>query len=100
MDWTLFEYEVSSGFNYTKQEQNAIAKLEKIIGDRLFDLTIHNGKWELKARQYVGVFPYCQKKFDCLTAKGLAKKYREIQSPYERGMKKGTQATTTRKPIV
>jgi len=33
-----------------------IAKLEKIIGDRLFDLTIHNGIRELKARQYVGVF--------------------------------------------
>jgi 5-methylcytosine-specific restriction enzyme subunit McrC len=52
----LFEYEVSSGFDCTEQEQKAIAKLEKILGDRLFDLTIHNGKLELKARQYVGVF--------------------------------------------
>ncbi|MEA5480299.1 hypothetical protein VB774_21920 [Pseudanabaena galeata UHCC 0370] len=56
MDWSLFEYEVSSGFDCTEQEQKAIAKLEKILGDRLFDLTIQNGKLELKARQYVGVF--------------------------------------------
>ena len=44
MDWSLFEYEVSSGFDCTEQEQKAIAKLEKILGDRLFDLTIHNGE--------------------------------------------------------
>lgn len=56
MDWSLFEYEVSSGFDCTEQEQKAIAKLEKILGDRLFDLTIQKGKLELKARQYVGVF--------------------------------------------
>ena len=53
---SLFEYDLSNGFNWTDREQEAIAKLEKIIGDRLFDLTIHNGNRELKARQYVGVF--------------------------------------------
>ena len=49
---SLFEYDLSSGFNWTDREQQAIAKLEKIIGDRLFDLS---GR-EIKARQYVGVF--------------------------------------------
>jgi 5-methylcytosine-specific restriction enzyme subunit McrC len=53
---SLFEYDLSNGFNWTDREQEAIAKLEKIIGDRLFDLIIHNGDRELKARQYVGVF--------------------------------------------
>lgn len=56
MELSLFEYELSSGFNWTDREQEAIAKLEKILGDRLFDLTIQNGDRELKARQYVGVF--------------------------------------------
>lgn len=56
MELSLFEYDLSNGFNWTDREQEAIAKLEKIIGDRLFDLTIHNGDREIKARQYVGVF--------------------------------------------
>ena len=56
MELSLFEYELSSGFNWTDREQEAITKLEKILGDRLFDLTIYNGDRELKARQYVGVF--------------------------------------------
>ncbi len=56
MKLSLFEYDLSNGFNWTDREQEAIAKLEKIIGDRLFDLIIHNGDRELKARQYVGVF--------------------------------------------
>ena len=55
MELSLFEYELSSGFNWTNREQEAITKLEKILGDRLFDLTIYNGNRELKARQYVGV---------------------------------------------
>jgi len=53
---SLFEYELSNGFEWTEREQKEIAKLEKIIGDRLFDLTIYNGKLAIKARQYVGVF--------------------------------------------
>ncbi len=47
-----FEYELSNGFNWTDWEQEAIAKLEKLIGDRPFDFS---GR-EIQARQYVGVF--------------------------------------------
>ena len=56
MELSLFEYDLSSGFNWTDREQDAIAKLGKILGDRLFDLTIQNGDREIRARQYVGVF--------------------------------------------
>jgi 5-methylcytosine-specific restriction enzyme subunit McrC len=52
MELSLFEYELSNGFNWTDREQEAIAKLEKIIGDRPFDFV---GR-EIQARQYVGVF--------------------------------------------
>jgi 5-methylcytosine-specific restriction enzyme subunit McrC len=52
----LFEYELSCGFDWTDQEQEAIAYLETVIGDCPLETVIHNGKRELKARQYVGVF--------------------------------------------
>ena len=56
MKLALFEYALSCGFDWTDQEQAAIADLGKVIGDQPLETVIHNGKRELKARQYVGVF--------------------------------------------
>jgi 5-methylcytosine-specific restriction enzyme subunit McrC len=56
MEQVLFEYEVSSGFNWSDRSQIAIANLERIIGDCPLEAVIHNGKREIKAKQYVGVF--------------------------------------------
>ena len=67
----LFEYELSCGFDWTEQEQQAIAYLERVIGDRPLETVIHNGKRELKARQHVGVFRLGQR-----TVQVLPKMYR------------------------
>ncbi|TYQ23790.1 hypothetical protein PseudUWO311_21575 [Pseudanabaena sp. UWO311] len=56
MKLALLEYELSCGFDWTDQEQEAIAYLETVIGDCPLETLIHDGKRELKARQYVGVF--------------------------------------------
>ena len=56
MKLALFEYELSYGFDWTDQEQDAIASLGTVIGDLPLETVIHNDKRELKARQYVGVF--------------------------------------------
>ena len=56
MKLALFEYEVSCGFDWTDQEQEAISYLGTVIGDCPLETVIHNGKRELKAKQYVGVF--------------------------------------------
>jgi 5-methylcytosine-specific restriction enzyme subunit McrC len=56
MKLALFEYELSCGFDWTDQEQAAIAYLGKVIGDCPLETLFHNGKRELKAKQYVGVF--------------------------------------------
>jgi len=56
MEQVLFEYEVSTGFDWSEREQIAIANLEKIIDKRPLETVIHNGKREIKASQYVGVF--------------------------------------------
>ncbi len=56
MEQVLFEYEVSSGFNWSERSQSAIANLKGIIGDCPLEAVIYNGKREIKAKQYVGVF--------------------------------------------
>jgi 5-methylcytosine-specific restriction enzyme subunit McrC len=71
MKLALFEYELSCGFDWTDQEQAAIADLGKVIGDFPLETVIHNGKRELKAKQYVGVFRLCDR-----TVQVLPKMYR------------------------
>ncbi|BBC25690.1 McrC family protein [Pseudanabaena sp. ABRG5-3] len=66
VELSLFEYELSNGFNWTDRDQEAIAKLEKIVGDRLFSFEFHNGKREIRAKQYVGVFRLGQRKVEVL----------------------------------
>lgn len=53
MEVSLFEYEISSGFDLTYREQEAIAKLEKITGNRLFSFAFRHGKQEIRARQFL-----------------------------------------------
>jgi len=53
MEVSLFEYEISSGFDLTYREQEAIAKLEKIAGDRLFRFEFRHGQREIRARQFL-----------------------------------------------
>jgi 5-methylcytosine-specific restriction enzyme subunit McrC len=56
MEQVLFEYQVSSGFNWSERSQSAIANLKRINGKCLLEAIIHNGKRKIKVRQYVGVF--------------------------------------------
>ncbi len=78
MEQVLFEYEVSSGFNWSEREQSAITNLKKIIGDCPLETVIHNGKREIKSKQYVGVF-----RLGYRTVEVLPKMYRS-ESPESR----------------
>jgi 5-methylcytosine-specific restriction enzyme subunit McrC len=53
---TLFEYKISTNFNWTDRERIAVDKLAKIVGSPVLELIFYNGKREVRATQYVGIF--------------------------------------------
>jgi 5-methylcytosine-specific restriction enzyme subunit McrC len=63
---TLFEYKISTNFNWTDRERIAVDKLEKIVGKPVLELIFHNGKREIRATQYVGIFCLGQRTIEVL----------------------------------
>jgi 5-methylcytosine-specific restriction enzyme subunit McrC len=56
MTTPLFEYQISTGFNWEPWEQDAVDKIGKINGKPVLELIHHYGKKEIKATQHVGIF--------------------------------------------
>jgi 5-methylcytosine-specific restriction enzyme subunit McrC len=63
---TLFEYKIGTNFNWTDRERIAADKLGKIVGSPVLDLIFHNGKREIRATQYVGIFCLGQRTIEVL----------------------------------
>jgi 5-methylcytosine-specific restriction enzyme subunit McrC len=63
---TLFEYKISNNFNWTDRERVAADKLGKVVGNPILEFIFHNGKREIRATQFVGIFCLGQRTIEVL----------------------------------
>ncbi len=63
---TLFEYKISNNFNWTERERVAADKLGKVVGNPILEFIFHNGKREIRATQFVGIFCLGQRTIEVL----------------------------------